>query len=854
MPPKSKSDFLTLALALAEMGFDVVPANRRHPILKGWPTAATHDPEQIRKWIPQYENAFAAIVIRADGDFWALDADVPDWLQRQWGQPLPKTATVRSGGGGLHLYFQHDAYSRAKLGPLGISFITNPDSDSEDRKLLEIYLDRHCLLAPGTLHWKTGNIYQWEKGRCIRPQPAPHEFVDFLLRLPWSSKSGSAGTDGPHALSRVACRLREDKKIEDLSALLGLKKEPAAGGFKFHSVHVEQCPAAGRKHHGNSNSVWLFFYNAATRQLRFYCSGGSCAAESKKDRTRAALEALGTKPGDWLVDESVGMIMIGSSRIHEVIEKCERALIEARDERLFRHGSELVHVTAGNEQNAERQLPGQEQTDEHPEIHRPLDVPFLVPVTRYSLHLALSRTERVFKCNDNGGVSLADPPEKWGSLIMDRLVTATDETPWPSIRFVTNSPTLLPNGDVIEAEGYHAESGIWFNKRGVEFPPIPQTPTLEQAQEAMKAFEAVYHRFDFRNPNPLQPWNVTPAYSALLSTILSVVVRNLVPTVPMLAIVAPVAGTGKTLLADTIFGATTGMKSVTVPFDNTEEFDKLLPTILRQGTRLILIDNVETTLRSARLCVALTQKGPLTYRILGETRSVQVENPSVFIATGNNLAISGDLPRRCLETRLDPNVEDPHYRKFDFDPAVRARERFPELVVAALTAIRAYMLAGCPKGSGSMDAEKFDFGSFTEWDQMIRGCLLWLGYADPLTTQEGIEDPMKGNDLQILAAWHGMWGEEEHTINEISRSDETELHEALLGGRREWDPGVVAHKLRKLRDRVIGNYKLIKTRDSTHGAKYMVAYLGRTPPPSKDSKQRAKKPKKWESKTPPREG
>jgi hypothetical protein len=164
------------------------------------------------------------------------------------------------------------------------------------------------------------------------------------------------------------------------------------------------------------------------------------------------------------------------------------------------------------------------------------------------------------------------------------------------------------------------------------------------------------------------------------------------------------------------------------------------------------------------------------------------------------------------------------------------------------------MLAGCPKPNVPVDGEKFDLGSFTEWDQLIRGCLLWLGYADPLVTQEGIEDPMKGNDLQILAAWHDMWGEEEHTINEIGRSDQTELHQALRGGRKDWDPGVVAHKLRKLRDRVLGKYKLVKTADSSHGAKYIVRYLGKTPSPSKESKQRAKKPKKWESKIPPREG
>jgi len=74
MGPNGKSDFLPAALSLAEMGFHVVPADRRHPIVKGWPTAATREPEQIRKWVSQYAKASVSIVIRPDGDVWALDA------------------------------------------------------------------------------------------------------------------------------------------------------------------------------------------------------------------------------------------------------------------------------------------------------------------------------------------------------------------------------------------------------------------------------------------------------------------------------------------------------------------------------------------------------------------------------------------------------------------------------------------------------------------------------------------------------------------------------------------------------------------------------------------------------------
>jgi hypothetical protein len=90
MPPNDKSDFLSVALELAEIGYLVVPADSRHPIVKQWPNVATRDPAQLRKWGQKYPSAFVAIVVRADSDYWALDADVPDWLQEKWGRPLPE--------------------------------------------------------------------------------------------------------------------------------------------------------------------------------------------------------------------------------------------------------------------------------------------------------------------------------------------------------------------------------------------------------------------------------------------------------------------------------------------------------------------------------------------------------------------------------------------------------------------------------------------------------------------------------------------------------------------------------------------------------------------------------------------
>ena len=67
-------------------------------------------------------------------------------------------------------------------------------------------------------------------------------------------------------------------------------------------------------------------------------------------------------------------------------------------------------------------------------------------------------------------------------------------------------------------------------------------------------------------------------------------------------------------------------------------------------------------------------------------------NATIF-ATGNNLVIAGDLTRRCLLGSLDAKVERPELRHFNVDPIEEAHSRRSELVVAALTILRAWHVA-----------------------------------------------------------------------------------------------------------------------------------------------------------------
>jgi hypothetical protein len=196
------SNFLSAAQSIIKLGFRVVPHGNaephRHPLVKDWPNVATRDREQIKVWARDFLFHKPSVgIVAGDESIWALDVDEVEYLDHK----PPKTASVRSGGGGLHLYFKHDRYSRSKLLPLGNVFVRGTKRD----KAIELFVKPHALLAPGTVHHKTGKVYEWI--REMKPAVAPRKFVDAIAALPWNrstptgTKSKESGYWSPDALA-----------------------------------------------------------------------------------------------------------------------------------------------------------------------------------------------------------------------------------------------------------------------------------------------------------------------------------------------------------------------------------------------------------------------------------------------------------------------------------------------------------------------------------------------------------------------------------------------------------------------------------------------------------------------------
>lgn len=331
---------------------------------------------------------------------------------------------------------------------------------------------------------------------------------------------------------------------------------------------------------------------------------------------------------------------------------------------------------------------------------------------------------------------------------------------------VINSPTLRPDGSILDQPGYDEATGLLFVNNAVEFESIPQRPTREQALAALTFLkDEVLIGFPFKENHDR---------SAALSAILTAIVRHALKAAPMHTFNAPVMASGKSLLADVAALIATGHPATVMSFTpDGDEMRKRILSVLMQGDLVVNLDNIEEPLANQTLCSVLTQE-TFTDRILGSNKTGTAPTLCCWQATGNNLVIAGDLTTRIVPCNLDPKVERPEEREFernlyDWIPAHR-----PRLIREALTVLRAYVVAGKPKQPIK------NFARFEDWSGLVRSALVWLGEADPLTGREAIEDgdPIRVKLRALLTAWHATFKSAPATSREaVCRANETELDE-----------------------------------------------------------------------------
>jgi putative DNA primase/helicase len=356
-----------------------------------------------------------------------------------------------------------------------------------------------------------------------------------------------------------------------------------------------------------------------------------------------------------------------------------------------------------------------------------------------------------------------DPPLSIVQTLRERV----GRLKFPILSGIINAPTLREDGSILSKTGYDVATGLLFDPLGVEFPAIPHKPTRADAQKAYGLLLELIGTFDF-----VEEYDRSVALSAMLTAC----VRRSLPTAPAHVFTAPVAGSGKSKLVDIASVFATGHEAAVIAQGHTdEEFEKRLGSMLLAGDAVVSIDNCERPLGGDLLCQMLTQTIVRT-RILGESKTPDVSTSVFVAATGNNLVLVGDLTRRALQCRLDPKVERPESRVFDRDPVDTAKADRGRYVVAALTILRAFHVAGRPDAPPTL-------GSFEAWSSLVRGALLWVGAADPVLSMNDLRkaDPRLDDLTSVMCQWREVIGQDHVTAAQVVKRA-TEMRADLYGG------------------------------------------------------------------------
>jgi hypothetical protein len=369
------------------------------------------------------------------------------------------------------------------------------------------------------------------------------------------------------------------------------------------------------------------------------------------------------------------------------------------------------------------------------------------PFNVYSLMEVMGRAcdFRRRKVKSDDWVSIDCPPK-----VAQAYLARINRWNVPLLRAISTTPVLLPDGRILEDDGYGSVTGILLNKQGVEFPPVPINPTKDAAMAALQRYQQVFSDFSFVSE---------VGRAVAVAAPLTLVARQCFRHAPGFACSATVAASGKTLLQEIAAIIAVGVEPALAKWSvKPEEADKHLDSVLLTGRPAILIDNIpkEVVVDSDRLCQAITGDR-LDIRVLGASRVITVDTRGLIIfLNGNNLAFKGDITRRIARSDLDPEDERPELRPLGGPDKLKAEVRRlrPELVSGGLTLLRYYLQAGQPDPVQRI-------GSFEEWCELVSSALAHLGMEDATKSmlQAREDNSERAEHAALLTAWHKEFGD-----------------------------------------------------------------------------------------------
>jgi hypothetical protein len=352
----------------------------------------------------------------------------------------------------------------------------------------------------------------------------------------------------------------------------------------------------------------------------------------------------------------------------------------------------------------------------------------------------------------------AHPP----MALVDNML-ATPDIPLPVLNRIVETPIFADDGTLQLKPGYQEKSKTFYvSSKELALPnisPAPSSGDLSKAKELI--IDDLLGDFPFAGE---------PDLAHAIALYLLPFCREMIhgPT-PLHLLEKPSAGTGASLLVDVLTSVSIGHPlAVMTEARDEEEWRKRITAKLRGGPSFVFIDNLRNRLQSSSLSAAITA----TYwedRILSKSEDIRIPIRCIWIATGNNPAVSSEIARRTIQIRLDAKQDRPWLRENFKYPNLRVwvKKHRSHLVFAALTLTQKWISEGRP-----IPDNLPTLGNFESWTEVIGGILHvadipgFLGNITEFYEKSDAEgDAWRG----FVAAWWGEYNDQPVGVSELWR-------------------------------------------------------------------------------------
>jgi hypothetical protein len=404
----------------------------------------------------------------------------------------------------------------------------------------------------------------------------------------------------------------------------------------------------------------------------------------------------------------------------------------------------------------------------------------------------------------------------------------------PPLMGITESPYITSEGKVVTTPGYNDDTALYF----IPSPDyvkidIPDIITEYDVKSAVEHIDGLFEDFTFEDSASKD--NV---FAAILTSILRPTING---CTPLYLVDKPQMGTGGSLICEIINRISTGkaLEPSNAPkFNDGEEWEKMIVSILASGTPSVCFDNIESNFQSAALASVLTARSKKC-RVLGTTNHTTFGVNVNWMGNGINLNVQGDLPRRIYLTRITTESARPQM-KSDFKiPDIKThtvKHRY-EYLKDVLVIAKAYHNAGRPAPEW-FDTKKEKtlcipaMGSFEEWRNYIGGIMVFINKTNFLGNMNKVlcECEMQTNeDEELLEQLLLVYGINDFNAKKVI-SDEQRRFDSYIPPYIMKDEVNKSRKLgkhfSKIRGRVFpSGHQLVFSRESQHMQYWLVKLI-----------------------------